>query len=194
MSKKQNLQNLENFIPEKTGDEESDNELEYVANPLKKQPKQQIPLLDVSPPVVKKEKQKRNITEEHKQVLRERLKVAHQRKQELAEERRKQKDVIEAEYNLKKEEKILQEAERLRRVREKDLKKIEVAAPNKKEKKKPVFVYYDEDESEQSEEEVIIKQKKKPQPKPVQQQPVYHQQPVQQPVYQQPPPFQIKFC
>lgn len=196
MSKKQNLQNLP---PEKTGDEESDNELEYVENPMKKQPKQisTMPIEKkeaVAP--VKKEKQKRNITEEHKQVLRDRLKVAHQRKQELAEERNKEKRAIEAEYNEKKRQKILMEAERLRRVREKELKKMEVAKP----KKKPVVLYYDEtedeDEDEEPEEEVIVKQKKKPQPKPVQAKLPLVQQPqpiYQQPVYQQ-PPFQIKFC
>ena len=183
MSKKQNLQNLP---AEKTGDDESDNELEYVAPPVK-QPKQQIATtpLEAQPP---KPKQKRNITEEHKQALRERLVLAHQRKQELAEERRKQKEAIEAEYNKKKEMKIMMEAERLKRVREKELKKMELP----KTKKKPVVVYYDEDDNEESEEEeIIIKPKKKQQPKPVQQQP----QPVT-PVYQQPiqqPQFQIKF-
>lgn len=182
MPKKQNLQNLP---PEKTGDEESDNELEYVATPIK-QPKMQpatVPL-EVQP------KKKRNITEEHKQALRERLVLAHQRKQELAEERRKQKDAIEAEYTKKKEMKILMEAERLKRVREKDLKKMELPKP----KKKPVVVYYDEDEdSEEEEEQIIIKSKKKPQKTAVQQPP-----PVP-PVYQQPQQpqaqsqFQIKF-
>lgn len=185
MSKKQNLQNLP---AEKTGDEESDNELEYVAPPVK-QPKQQIATapLEAQPP---KPKQKRNITEEHKQVLRERLVLAHQRKQELAEERRKQKDAIEAEYNKKKEMKIMMEAERLKRVREKDLKKMELP----KTKKKPVVVYYDEDDNEESEEEEIIIKSKKKQPKPVQQS-VQPPQPVT-PVYQQPmqqPQFQIKF-
>lgn len=190
MPKKQNLQNLP---PEKTGDDESDNELEYVAPPVK-QPKQQIattPLeVQAKLPLAQppKPKQKRNITEEHKQALRERLVLAHQRKQELAEERRKQKEAIEAEYNKKKEMKIMMEAERLKRVREKELKKMELP----KTKKKPVVVYYDEDDNEESEEEeIIIKPKKKQQPKPVQQQP----QPVT-PVYQQPiqqPQFQIKF-
>jgi len=175
MSKKQNLQNLP---PEKTGDEESDNELEYVANPIK-QSKPQV----ATAPLEVKPKKKRNITEEHKQALRERLVLAHQRKQELAEERRKQKDAIEAEYNKKKEMKIMMEAERLKRVREKELKKIELPKP----KKKPVVVYYDEDEdSEEVEEQIIIKPKKK---QPAVQQPV-------PPVYNQPPQqqqFQIKF-
>ena len=185
MPKKQNLQNLP---LEKTGDDESDNELEYVA-PIK-QPKQQV----ATTPLEVQPKKKRNITEEHKQALRERLVIAHQKKQELAAERRKQKDAIEAEYNKKKEMKIMMEAERLKRVREKDLKKMEVAT---KPKKKPVVVYYDEDEDSEDEEEeqIIIKSKKKPQPKP---KPVLQQQTQQQPVapvyqQQQPPPFQIKF-
>ena len=189
MPKKQNLQSLP---PEKTGDDESDNELEYVA-PIK-QPKQQVSTtpLEVQP------KKKRNISEEHKQALRERLVLAHQRKRELAEERRKEKDAIEAEYNKKKEMKIMMEAERLRRVREKELKKIEIPTP-KQPKKKPVVVYYDEDnESEDDQEEqIIIKSKKKPpqQPKQVIQQQQQIQPPVT-PVYQPPiqqSQFQIKF-
>ena len=186
MPKKQNLQNLP---PEKTGDEESDNELEYVAPPIK-QPKQQVATAPLEAQQPSKPKQKRNITEEHKQALRDRLVLAHQRKQELAEERRKQKEAVEAEYNKKKEMKILMEAERLKRVREKELKKIELP----KTKKKPVVVYYDEDDNEESEEEEIIIKSKKKQPKPVQQ-PVQQPQPVT-PVYQQPiqqPQFQIKF-
>lgn len=184
MPKKQNLQNLP---AEKTGEEESDDELEYIANPIK-QPKQQVATtqLEVKP---QKPKQKRNITEEHKQALRERLVLAHQRKQELAEERRKQKDAIEAEYNKKKEMKIMMEAERLKRVREKELKKMELPKP----KKKPVVVYYDEEDDDTEEEEIIIKPKKK-QSKPISEQPTAPLQSAvqQQQVYQQ-PQFQIKF-
>ena len=187
MPKKQNLQNLP---LEKTGDDESDNELEYVA-PIK-QPKQQV----ATTPLEVQPKKKRNITEEHKQALRERLVLAHQRKQELAEERRKQKDAIEAEYNKKKEMKIMMEAERLRRNREKDLKKIELPP---KPKKKPVVVYYDEeDDDESEEEEIIIKPTKKKHPKQqekqmIQQQPIIQQQMYQPPIQQQQPQFQIKF-
>jgi hypothetical protein len=192
MPKKQNLQNVPQPIVEKYVEDDSDNELEYVANPLK-QPKQQVATtpLEALPP---KPKQKRNITEEHKQALRERLVLAHQRKQELAEERRKHKDAIEAEYNKKKEMKILMEAERLKRVREKELKKMEVV--KQPTKKKPVVVYYDEDDdgTEEEEEQIIIKSKKKPQPK---QQAPPPPPPAVPPVYQQPtfqqPQFQIKF-
>ena len=192
MPKKQNLQTLAP-MPEKTGDEESDNELEYVAKPVKQAKPVAPSTMPIEVPKIveaPKEKKKRNLTEEHKQALRDRLVIAHQRKQELAAERRKEKDAIEAEYNKKKEMKIMMEAERLKRVREKDLKKIEVAKP----KKKPVVVYYDEDEDseeeEEEEEQIIIKSKKKPQKTASQ-----IQQPIQQqPVYQQPAPsFQIKF-
>ena len=179
MPKKQNLQNLP---AEKTGDEDSDNELEYVANPIK-QPKQVV----ATAPLELQPKKKRNISEEHKQALRDRLVLAHQRKQELAEERRKQKEAVELEYNKRKEMKILEEAERLKKKHEKDLKKIEIPKP----KKKPVVVYYDEDDDSE-EEEIIIKSKKK-QPKAVVQQPP--PPPPNVPlVYQQTQPqFQIKF-
>lgn len=187
MPKKQNLQNLP---PAKTGDDESDNELEYVANPSKQSKNMQ----PATAPLEVQPKKKRNITEEHKQALRERLVLAHQRKQELAEERRKQKEAIEAEYNKKKEMKILMEAERLKRTREKDLKKMELPKP----KKKPVVVYYDEDseEEEEEEEQIIIKSKKTPKKTVFQPLPPPPSLPVAPMKLQSQPPqsqFQIKF-
>jgi hypothetical protein len=75
-------------------------------------------------PIVVKPKQKRNITEEHKNKLRESLKNAHLKKKEMALLRKQQLDGLTAELNQQKQQRILMEAERIKRKQTKSLKNI----------------------------------------------------------------------
>ena len=127
MPKKQNLQNNQQFMPLAPTEEESDDGLEYVP-PTRKPKTMPMPSPGgaFEPSPQPKPKQKRNISEEQKAVLRERLKIAHQRKQELAEERRRVKELEAQNHNEKKQLTILQEAEKLKKRREKELQQIQV--------------------------------------------------------------------
>jgi hypothetical protein len=205
------IQNTQNPLEEIT--EGSDNELQLQLTP-KPVTKQQpvlppiIPQQQPTPAPTIKQKRNYNITEEHKEVLKQRLLVAHQRKKELAEERRLQKDEAMKALEIKKQQKILQEAEKLKRKENKMMKDLEVKefidetqvplGPVKKtaalpatvtKKKKQVILYVSDSEGddEEEEEEIIVKPKRKIPVKqirqPRQQQQIYQQQ---EPVYQQP--------
>ncbi len=207
------IQNTQNPSPLEEMSNDSDNELQLQPRPKpvsKQQPVIQATLPSVPPvppqlipqqptlaaPI--KQKRNYNITEEHKEVLKQRLLVAHQRKKELAEERKLQKDEAMKALEIKKQQKILQEAEKLKRKEDKMMKDLEVkeyAEPVKKQvvpppappiqkKKKQVILYVSDsegDDEEEEEEEIIVKPKRKIPVKQI-------RQPRQQQVYQQPEP------
>jgi exonuclease VII large subunit len=153
-------------------DDESDDQLEFIASKsVSNQGKtsnihaeQELP--HVAQPYAikeKKPKQKRQVSEEQKKVLMERLQVAHQRKQELAAARRAVKQEEEENHLAQKQLRILEQARLIKQRQKSELKAIDQTPtePIKKEKKKKQVVVYVDDEDESSEEEIIIKPKKK---------------------------------
>jgi hypothetical protein len=71
-----------------------------------------------------KPKKKRNISEEQKQVLRERLKLAHAKKAELAEARRKVKEEEEQNHLAQKQLAILEQARLIKQRQKKEIETI----------------------------------------------------------------------
>lgn len=185
---------VQNDAPILTQEEASDDELKLkpVTNPSKTKAIP-IPTDTVSDSIhtntkFVKTKRPYTCTEEHKEVLRQRLAVATQRKQELANERLQVKEQQMNALEMKKQAKILEEAEKLKRKEDKMLKQIEVkpqvkqVAPKPKQKKK-VVVYIsdsDDDDEAEEEEEIVVKPKRK---QAVQRrQPVQYAPPSQQPI------------
>lgn len=129
------------------------------------------PEMAVEAPPPKKQRRPYTMTEEHREALRQRLQVAQARKMELAEERRKVKEEQERALELKKQAKILEEAEKIKRREARVLKSLEVKAlPEVKPKKKKKVILYvsdsegdEEDDEEEEEEEIVVKPKPKPQ-------------------------------
>ena len=170
---------------------------------------------------VKKAKRNYTCTDEHKEVLRQRLQLAHQKKQELAQARQAEKQEALNALEMKKQEKILQEAEKLKRKENKMLNDLTVKeikpkkvvapvpapAPVVRNKKKVVMYITDseDDDDEEEEEEIFVKPKQRKQPAPAPapvQKPArrpaprkqqYYEPEPQQPVYQQPTIQPIKW-
>jgi hypothetical protein len=173
---------------------DSDDDLEQLPVYKTKPVSKPLPELQATLPSVQSEtpqgvapKKKRNISEEQKEILRERLKVAHARKAELAAARKAVKEEEEQNHLAKKQLAILEQARLIKQKQKKEMETIVKATPQgDKPKKSPKVKYVYEEESE-SEEEVIVVKKKRTPKQPVQQ-PVA--QPVAQPVQ---PGFQIKF-
>jgi hypothetical protein len=174
---------VQNDAPILADDEVSDAELE-----LKPSTKPSEPL----PMETKAVKIKRpyTCTEEHKEVLRQRMVLANQRKQELTEERRHVKEEQINALEKKKQAKILEEAEKLKRKEATMMKQLEVkqlVPPPKPKQKKKVVVYIsdsdDEPDDEEEEEEMVVKPKRKTVPRQAKQAAQSSQhQPVYQPV------------
>jgi hypothetical protein len=163
--------------------DESDDEIEL-------KPVTQKTINELEPPVPVpvekvKEKKKRNITEEHKEMLRERLKTAHARKKELADARRAVKEQEEENHLAKKQLAILEQARLIKQRQKKEIESIAKTTPQGDKPKKASKVKYVIEDDDTSEEEVVVLKK----PKKAKTQ---THQPVQQPVQQQ-TQFQIKF-
>jgi len=160
----------------------SDDEIELKPTPVMVTPVEQ-------PVKEKKEKKKRNISEEQKAILIERLKTAHARKAELTEARRKVKEEEESNHLAKKQLAILEQARLIKQRQKKELDAVTITPSGDKPKKTPKVKYIYESESESEDEIVVVKKKKSPkksEPVPPPPQPV---QAVQEPQ----PAFKIKF-
>jgi hypothetical protein len=192
-----------------TLESDDDDELEYKEMNIKSAKPITQSVLAPAPPV-KPPKQKRNLTEEHKQQLRERIAILNEKKRANAEIKRKQKEEEDRIFLELKQKKILEEAKKLEKRRQKELKQIEIPEPVikkvVKEKPKQKYVLYlnddsddesENEESEEEEEEIIVKKpvkKNKPQ-QPTQPQPQPVKQVVSQPpVIQKPPAPIIRWC
>jgi hypothetical protein len=134
-----------------------------------KKEKKPTELKPVEPLIPKKEKAKRNYSEETIKASTERLRLAREKKREMVEIKRQKQAEEEAIFLAEKENKIMMEAEKLKKKRDKELnaistKPVTKALPVKaKPKKKPIVVYMDsesEEESEESEEEDVVYIKK----------------------------------
>ena len=172
------IQNIQNNNPlVNMPDDDSDNELQIDVAP--KQVSQHVaPVASIA----NKPKRKYNLTDEHKEVLKQRLQVAHLRKKELADARQQEKQEAKNFLEEKKKQKILQEAEKLKKREEKmmnDLTVKEIVKPKKviapaptpvvRNKKKVVLYVTDSEDDDDDEEEEIEIVKKIKQPKPRQQ-------------------------
>jgi hypothetical protein len=124
---------------------------------------QEIPKTEGS--VSKKQKQKRNISEEQKQILRERIKIATAKKMELAEQRKQARTIEEENHLAQKQLRILEQARLIKQNHKKQLKAIEetpiqpvMTVINKG--KKTQYVVESESESEEEQPVIVIKKKK----------------------------------
>jgi hypothetical protein len=171
MPPKKQLSKTADADPLALEDAHSDEELEMELRPTTVSAPQAPDQLEAVQPSLavpaKKAKRPYTLTEEHKEALRERIQVAHERRRELAEVRRREREKVAQELEMKKQAKILQEAEKIRRREEKMLKNLEVNLPlppaPKKKKKVVVYVSDSEDEEEEEEEEEVRKRGRAPQ-------------------------------
>jgi hypothetical protein len=157
-------------------DESSDDEIQYTTA---KQVTKQIVEEPVSAPaqiIPPKPKQKRNITEEQREVLRERMRMAHAKKMELAAQRKAVREEEEQNLLAQKQLRILEQARLIKQNHKKQLKSIDDTPIEPIMTVKPIgtkkkIKYVVESESEESEEEVVVVKKKskakaKPEPEP----------------------------
>lgn len=148
-------------------EDSSDDELEYSAA------KQVIKPIDPEPvsapsPIIQpkpKPKQKRNLSEEQREVLRERMRMAHARKMELAAQRKAVKEEEEQNLLAQKQLRILEQARLIKQNHKKQLKAIDDTPVEPIMTVKPIGTkkkvkYVVESESEESEEEVVVVKKK----------------------------------
>jgi hypothetical protein len=125
MSRKQKIQIIkEEPIYNQPDDDDYEIELK---RPIE-QPKTVITELQNQPVPVQEEKPKRkkNITEEHKQKIRDNLAYGRELRKQKALEREEQLQFIKDELERQRQDKILMEAEKLRRKHTREMKKIEV--------------------------------------------------------------------
>lgn len=188
---------------------DDDDELEYVA-PLtvtkkanaKKQLAPQIPAQPVAELTTNlatnlatnlptKPKQKRNISEAQKEVLRERLKVAHARKKELADARKALREEEEQNHLAQKQIALLEQARLIKQKHKNELKAIKSTPvePVAKSKKQKV-VYVEESSSEEEEQVVVVKKQKKTKNTNKKEEAIEYQQPIEQPIQSS---FQFRF-
>lgn len=183
MSKKQNLQKNPQNMGAQPPQDESDDDLEYKpyqsnisqhsvsgkkSAKLDGKIEEKIPIPYQSGDVyTQPPKKKRNLTEEHKEALRERLKIAHQRKKELAEQRALVRQEEEENHLAKKQLAILEQARLIKQKQKKELNAIK-STPVETKKKQAKIVYVEESDESEEEEEVIIKKKKTTNKAPVQ--------------------------
>jgi hypothetical protein len=164
--------------------EHSDDEIELKPAPVMVTPVEQ-------PVKEKKEKKKRNISEEQKAILIERLKTAHARKAELTEARRKVKAEEEENHMAKKQLIILEQA---RLIKQRQKKEIDAVSLKPSEtpsvKKSPKVKYIVEEESSSEEEEIVVVKKKRT---PKQSAPAPPPPPAPVAEVPAPPAFKIKF-
>jgi len=158
-------------------EESSDDEIQYITP---KQVTKQVIQEPVSAPaqiIPPKPKQKRNLSEEQREVLRQRMKIAHAKKMELAAQRQAVKDEEEQNLLAQKQLRILEQARLIKQNHKKQLKSIDDTPIEPIMTVKPIgtkkkIKYVVESESEESEEEVVVVKKKskakaKPEPEHV---------------------------
>ena len=149
--------------------ESSDDDIEYTT------PKQvtnqivQEPMATPQPNIQPKPKQKRNLSEEQREVLRQRMKMAHAKKMELAAQRQAVRDEEEQNLLAQKQLRILEQARLIKQNHKKQIKAIDDTPVDPIVKVKPVeskkkVKYVVESESEDSEEEVVVVKKKSKKP------------------------------
>ena len=150
-------------------EESSDDDIEYTApkQVTKKNIKETIvtPEVNIQP----KPKQKRNLSEEQREVLRQRMLIAHAKKMELAAQRKAVREEEEQNLLAQKQLRILEQARLIKQNHKKQLKSIDDTPVDPIMKVKPVeskkkVKYIVESESEESEEEVVVVKKKSKKP------------------------------
>jgi hypothetical protein len=151
---------------------------------------QSVPQVPVEVPEVKQRK-KKNLSEQQKEVLRERLKVAHARKKELAEARRAVKEQDEENHMVKKQLAILEQARLIKQRQKKEIDAVSLKPTETVSVKKTPKVKYIVEEDSSSEEEEIVVVKKKRTPKKSEPAPPPPPAPVAE--VPAPPAFKIKF-
>jgi uncharacterized membrane protein len=155
-------------------EESSDDEIQYTAPKQVTNPVVQETITTPQPNIQPKPKQKRNLSEEQREVLRQRMKIAHAKKMELAAQRQAVRDEEEQNLLAQKQLRILEQARLIKQNHKKQLKSIDDTPVDPIVKVKPVeskkkVKYVVESESEDSEEEVVVVNKisKKPAAAPV---------------------------
>jgi hypothetical protein len=156
-------------------EESSDDEIQYsTAKQVTKQIIQE-PVVAPSEIIQATPKQKRNLSEEQREVLRERMRMAHARKMELAAQRKAVREEEEQNLLAQKQLRILEQARLIKQNHKKQLKAIDDTPVEPIMTVKPIGTkkkvkYVVESESEESEEEVVVVKKKskaKAKPEPV---------------------------
>lgn len=149
--------------------ESSDDDIEYTAPKQVTNPIIQETIATPQPNIQPKPKQKRNLSEEQREVLRQRMKMAHAKKMELAAQRQAVRDEEEQNLLAQKQLRILEQARLIKQNHKKQLKSIDDTPVDAIVKVKPVeskkkVKYVVESESEDSEEEVVVVKKKSKKP------------------------------
>jgi hypothetical protein len=150
-------------------EESSDDEIQYTTPKQVTNPVVQETITTSQPNIQPKPKQKRNLSDEQREVLRQRMKIAHARKMELAEQRKAVRDEEEQNLLAQKQLRILEQARLIKQNHKKQLKSIDDTPVDPIMKVKPVeskkkVKYIVESESEDSEEEVVVVKKKSKKP------------------------------